>query len=86
MRSMKEICVNIKMVMIFSGEFDCIVQVFVKEGVFCFFCVIGLFEKMKFCLDERLLNVKFFEEMCQLLGELIGILCIIMNFFYDQEV
>lgn len=86
MRSTKEICANIKTAMIPSGEFDRTVQVLVKEGVPCFSRVTGLFEKMKSRLDERSPNAKFSEEMRQLLGELIGTLCTIMNFFYDQEV
>lgn len=86
MRSTKEICANIKTAMIPSSEFDRTVQILVKEGVPCFPRVTRLFEKMKSRLDERSPNAKFSEEIRQLLGELIGTLCTIMNFFYDQEV
>ena len=86
MSSTKEICANIKTAMIPSSEFDRTVQILVKEGVPCFPRVTGLFEKMKSRLDERSPNAKFSEEIRQLLGELIGTLCTIMNFFYDQEV
>lgn len=85
MRSTKEICSNIKTAMISSGEFDRTVQILVKEDVPCFTRVSGLLTKLKSRLDERAPNAKFSEEIRQLLGELIGTLCTIINFFYDQE-
>ena len=85
MRNTKEICTNIKTAMIPSSEFDRTVQILVKEGVPCFQRVTGLLSKLKSRLDERVPNAKFSEEIRQLLGELIGTLCTIINFFYDQE-
>lgn len=85
MRSTKEICANIKTAMIPSSEFDRTVQILTREGVPCFTRVTGLFDKLKSRLDERSPNAKVSEEIRQLLGELIGTLCTIMNFFYDQE-
>lgn len=85
MRSTKEICSNIKTAMISSGEFDRTVQILLKEDVPCFTRVSGLLTKLKSRLDERAPNAKFSEEIRQLLGELIGTLCTIINFFYDQE-
>ncbi|RMX53062.1 hypothetical protein pdam_00014591 [Pocillopora damicornis] len=85
MRSTKEICANIKTAMIPSSEFDRTVQILIREGVPCFTRVTGLFDKLKSRLDERSPNAKVSEEIRQLLGELIGTLCTIMNFFYDQE-
>lgn len=85
MRSTKEICSKIKTAMISSGEFDRTVQILVKEDVPCFRRVTGLLTKLKSRLDERAPNAKFSEEIRQLLGELIGTLCTIINFFYDQE-
>ena len=84
-RNTKEICANIKTAMIPSSEFDRTVQILVKEGVPCFKRATSLLEKLKSRLDERSPNAKFSEEIRQLLGELIGTLSTIMNFFYDQE-
>ena len=84
-RNIKEICANIKTAMIPSSEFDRTVQILVKEGVPCFQRVTALLDKLKSRLDERSPNAKFSEEIRQLLGELTGTLCTIMNFFYDQE-
>lgn len=84
-RNTKEICANIKTAMIPSSEFDRTVQILVNEGVPCFKRVTSLLEKLKSRLDERSPNAKFSEEIRQLLGELIGTLSTIMNFFYDQE-
>lgn len=85
MRNTKEICANIKTAMIPSSELDRTVQILVKEGVPCFSRVTKLLEKVKSRLDERAPNAKFSEEIRQLLGELIGTLSTIINFFYDQE-
>lgn len=85
MRNTKEICANIKTAMIASSEFDRTVQILTKETVPCFQRVTGLLEKLKSRLDERSPNAKFSEEIRQLLGELIGTVCTIMNFFYEQE-
>ena len=85
MRNTKEVCGNIKTAMISSGEFDRTVQILVKEGVPSFARVTGLLGKLKARLDERSPNAQFSEEIRQVLGELIGTLCTIINFFYDQE-
>ena len=85
MRSTKEICAHIKTAMIPSSEFDRTVQILGKEGVPCFTRVTGILGKLKSRLDERAPNAKFSEEIRQILGELIGTLCTVINFFYDQE-
>lgn len=83
MRGTKDTCVKIKTTMISNGEFDRTVKILEKEKVPGFPRVVKLFDQFRGHLDEKAPTAKSSEEIRQTLGEIIGTLYTVINFFYD---
>lgn len=84
MRATKDACMKIKTTMVPNGEFDRTIKILEKENVPGFARVVTLFEEFRGKLDVRSPNAKSSEEIRQTLGEIIGTMYTIINFFYDQ--
>jgi hypothetical protein len=84
MRGTKDICSKIKNVMIPNGEFDRTLKILEREKVPGIARVVLLFAYFKSQLDEKAPTAKFSETIRQTLGEIIGTVYTILNFFYDQ--
>jgi len=84
MRATKDACVKIKTTMVPHGEFDRTVKILEKENVPGFGRVVKLFEEFRGKLDEKSPTAKSWEEIRQILGEIIGTMYTIFNLFYDK--
>lgn len=85
MRGTKDVCGKIKASMGPNSDFDRTVKVLENEKAPCISRVTGLFDKLKSRFAENTPNAKVSEEIRQIIGEIVGTLSTILNFFYDQQ-
>ena len=84
MRGTKEICGKIRASMSPNSDFDKTVKILQREKAPCISRLTELFDKLKARFGERSPNAKVSEEIRQIIGEIVGTLSAVLNFFYDQ--